>query len=116
MSRQRDRIFLPGWWKFWDTGPQWSSTARQRLGVPTPTPRRDDFHLWEAEVRQTPGHLGSGIDADTLAGIDLTATFDTSTPGLGPVCRPSTVDDLADDLAARRRARDAKDTDGGESP
>jgi hypothetical protein len=114
--RRRDRIFLPGWWKFWEAGPQWSSTARQRLGMPTPTPSSGgDFRLWESELRQAPGQTGAGTGGDTLTGADLTATFGNG-PGPGPAARPSPVDDLADEVAARRRARDAKDKNGGEGP
>jgi hypothetical protein len=109
VSGQGDRFFLPGWWKFWETGPQWSSTAHQRLGVPVPPPP-GDWHLWEAELRQVLGP-SPGTGGDTLTGADLTATFDTTAPGPGG--RPAFADELTDELAKRRRARDAK-KDGGE--
>jgi hypothetical protein len=104
-----DRFFLPGWWKFWEPSPQWSSTASQRLGVPAPSPP-GDFHLWEGELRQVLGHSGTG--GDTLTGAGLTATFDTTVPGPGRAGRPGPADELTDELAERRRARDAKEEGG----
>jgi hypothetical protein len=54
-TRRRNRVLLPGWWRFWEPGPQWSPTARRRIGVPTPQPAPlGDWHLWEAELRPAP--------------------------------------------------------------
>ena len=36
MNLPRDRLLLPGWWRFWELSPQWSPTARQRIGIPEP--------------------------------------------------------------------------------
>ena len=55
MNRRRhDRVLLPGWWKVWEPGPQWSPTARRRIGLPEPSAARNDWQLWESELRQTP--------------------------------------------------------------
>ena len=53
MNRRPDRVLLPGWWRFWESGPQWSATARHRIGLPSPDPsaERGDWHLWEAEMQ-----------------------------------------------------------------
>jgi hypothetical protein len=53
VNRRRDRVLLPGWWRVWESGPQWSGTARRRIGIPDPAPpaERDDWHFWEAEMQ-----------------------------------------------------------------
>jgi hypothetical protein len=53
-ARRGDRWFLPGWWKFWEPGPQWSSTARQRIGVDPPQAgEHSDWRRWESELLAT---------------------------------------------------------------
>jgi len=50
-ARRSDRWFLPGWWKFWASSPQWSSTARQRIGVDPPQAgEHSDWRRWESEL------------------------------------------------------------------
>lgn len=63
MSRP-DRLFLPGWWRFWQVGPQWSSTARQRIGVPAAPTGTGDWHLWEAELSPAGDPPGPGAVGD----------------------------------------------------
>jgi hypothetical protein len=97
----RDRFFLPGWWKFWDQGPQWSPTARRRIGVPEAPTEPGDWHLWEAELRQPLEHPPAGTGADSLTGADVTATFTSSTsPSTSrPPGAPAFADELAEQLA-----------------
>ena len=62
-ARRGDRWFLPGWWRFWAAGPQWSSTARYRIGVDPPQAGAgSDWQRWEAELPEAVADLLSLLD------------------------------------------------------
>ena len=43
-----NRLLLPGWWR--RDQPQWSASARTRIGIPDLV---DDFDLWQQEIDST---------------------------------------------------------------
>ncbi len=68
---QRDRWFLPGWWRFWESGPQWSDTARQRIGVDPPqVGEHSDWRRWERELLAST-RPESGTQPEPGTGTDL---------------------------------------------
>jgi len=105
------RILLPGWWRpwTWKRGPQWSSTAHRRIGVPVP-PEPTDVQLWEGELSQAldkPRRTLVRTDqigwrADSLESADLSATFANPPP------RPAAPPPVIDELARKRRDREDK--------